>query len=303
MYSAVKNTTQLFLLFSLLILITSPLKAADFSEGTANFDFKFSNKILYTNADFMLPLYESPQSSAFFVNPRAGFDWQVKGKNRNNERFSIGLGNRLFLPGDQFGAGLFEKGIIFGFNGHLDWQYSPYDNFLTKGGLGLEVMSDWVDARVNGYLGFTGEKDLGKRVSRTYFYGTKIYRGGNGKDHETLLSGFDGEVGLRLPVIDNIGEMRIYGGAYYLDAGHVSRVSGLTARYEWKPIPFISLGVGWTDNRRLHGEHWQAGIGFHLPFSFNALSSGQSPFALDFTPKTGNLWHDRYTESVHRNGL
>lgn len=303
MHSALKNTARLFLVFSLLILIAAPVKAADFSEGTANFEFKFSNKTLYSNADFMLPLYESPQSSAFFINPRAGFDWQVKGKNRHNERLSIGLGNRLFLPGDQFGAGLFEKGIIFGFNGYLDWQYSAYDNFLTKGGLGVEMLSDWVDARINGYLGFTDEKDLGGNKKSTHFYGTKLYRGSNGKDFETLLSGIDGEVGLRLPVVDNIGEMRVFGGLYYFDADHVSSVSGISARYEWKPIPFLSLNVGWTDNRRLNGEHWQAGLGFHLPFSFNALLSGHGPFALDFTPKTGNLWHDRYTESVRRNGM
>lgn len=287
-------------------LLAAPGVAADFSEGTANFGVKFSDKFIYSNADFVLPLFESPENAAFFINPSAGFDMRLKGSTRSAQRFSIGLGQRLFLPGAQFSGfmnGIFDKGIIIGWNGYFDTQYSMYDNFMNKGGLGAEFLSDWVDMRVNGYLRFTDSKDARSSAARHHYYGTAVYRNASGQYREILRSGFDTEIGLRLPVPDQVGEMRVFGGLYYFDTSHVSSLSGVTTRFEWKPIPFISLGLGWTNKDKLHGENWNAQVGFHLPFSFNALMSGHNPFSLDFTPKTGNLWHDRYTSSVRRNNF
>lgn len=286
------------------ILLAPAARAADFSEGSANFGVKFSDKFIYNDADFMLPLFESPQNAAFFINPSVGVDFRLKGSSRDSERFSFGLGQRLFLPGEQFGGamgGMLDKGIIIGWNGYIDLQYSMYDNFMTKGGIGLEVLSDWVDMRLNTYMRITDDKDLGKQVKGHNYYGTAMYRDSAGNDHEILRSGVDTEIGFRLPITDHVGEMRVYGGMYYFDTKHVSSISGVTTRFEWKPIPFMTLGAGWTDSRKLHGEKWSAQMGFHLPFSFNALMSGHSPFSLDFTPKTGNLWHDRYTSPVVRN--
>lgn len=289
------------------MLMTAAAQAADFSDGSANVRVKFSDKFVYTNADLMMPLFESPENAAFFINPVVGADFRLKGSSRTAGRFSIGLGQRLYLPGDQFDAdmtaGLFEKGIIIGWNGYFDLQYSMYDHFMNKAGLGAEMLSEWVDARINGYLRLTDDKNIGKPVRRYYYYGTGFYRDALGRDHEILRSGFDAEVGVRLPVPDQLGEMRVFGGGYYLDTSHVSSVSGVTARFEWNPIPFITMGVEWTNNRKLNGEKWNGQIGFHLPFSANALSTGYSPFNLDFTPKTGKLWHDRYSSSVRRNNF
>lgn len=307
MLESTKKMFRLFLLIATLCVFSGvPGFAADFSEGTANFEVKFSDKFVYSNADFMLPLFESPESSAFFINPNAGFDLRLKGSSNDAERFGIGLGQRLYLPGAQFSGfmnGIFDKGVIIGWNGHLDTQYSMDDNFLSKVGLGAEFLSDWVDMRVNGYLRLTDDKSGSRKSHRYHYYGTGTYRNSKGKYRETLLSGVDTEFGLRLPVPDRIGEMRVFGGLYYFDASHVSSISGVTARFEWNPIPFMSLGVGWTNEEKLYGENWNAHLGFHLPFSFNALMSGHNPFSLDFTPKTGNLWHDRYTSSIRRNNF
>lgn len=288
-----------------IIFATPPAFSADFSEGTANFSGYFNNKALFTDASLLLPLYEMPQNAAFFVNPSIGFSMQMSGGSKHEERFSFGLGNRLYLPGEQFQGmmgGLFNKGIIFGGNWYLDLQYSMYDNFFTKTGGGVEVLSDWVDARFNGYIGLTDERDLGKRVSRRDFYGTSTYAG-SGSDYETLMPGFDAEIGVRLPVIDQLGEMRVFAGGYYFDARHVKDIKGIKSRFEWAPIPFLSLGAAWYSNKHLHGEKWQAQLAVKLPFSMNALQSGRNPFSVDYTPKTGNLWKDRYTTPVRRNGL
>lgn len=301
----IKKIYQILLIISAIcVLMVASAQAADFSEGSANFRIKFSDKFIYNNIDLMMPLFESPENAAFFVNPVLGLDFKIKGSSRDVERFSIGLGQRFFLPGGQFeegqSGGLFEKGIIIGWNSYFDLQYSMYDNFMNKLGLGAEMLSDWVDARVNAYWRLTDDKTLGTRTRSYNYYGTGFYRDSSGRVHEVLRSGLDGEVGVRLPVPDQIGEMRVFGGGYYLDTSHVSSVRGVRARFEWNPIPFLTLGVDWTDNRKFNGEKWNAHLGFHLPFSINALTSGYSPFGVDFTPKTGNLWHDRYTNSVRR---
>lgn len=301
-----KKLARLVLFAAIFTLGAAPLTwGADYSEGRFTFATKFSDKFIYNNFDFMLPLFESRENAAFFINPRLGVDFRIKSSTRDAERFSIGLGQRLFLPGSQFGNSLgssFEKGIIAGWSAHFDAQYSLYDNFMTKVGVGGEVLSEWVDVRVNGYVRLTGDKKTDSRgKSRYHYYGTGLYRHSDGKLGEILLSGVDGEVGGKLPVIDQLGEMRIFGGLYYYNSPHVRHVRGVSTRFEWKPIPFVSLNVGWTSSDRLNGANWFGGLGFHLPFSMNALSAGGSPMNADFTPRTGNLWHDRYTEPIRRN--
>lgn len=301
MLYASKKFLRLFGAALFCALLATPALAADFTEGTAAFDVKFSNQFVYTDANFMLPLFENPQTAAFFVNPSVGFDVRLKGSNRTSQRFSIGLGQRFYLPGGQFGASLLQKGAIIGWSAYIDGQYSMYSDFMSKGGLGIEFMSDWIDARVNGYLRFSEGKDMDRKVRRDHYYGTAYYRDSSGDDHEILRSGVDAEVGLRLPVPDYVGEMRVYGGTYYFDAKHTSSISGVVARFEWNPIPFITLGAGLTDSKKLHGQNWSAHLGFRIPFSLNAISRGRGPFSMDFTPKTGNLWNDRYTSPVIRN--
>ncbi len=296
------------LLLCLALLAPPQAFSADFSEGTANFSGYFSNKILHTNASFIMPLYEAPQNAAFFVNPVVGFSTQLSGGSRHEERASIGLGNRLYLPGEQFKSmpgglgGLFSKGIIFGGNWYLDTQYSPYNNFLTKTGGGMELLSDWIDLRFNGYIKLTDQKDLGKHAKDCHFFGTAVYSGSK-SDHETLMPGFDMEAGFRLPIIDQLGEMKVFGGGYYYDARHVNEIKGVKARFEWSPLPAINFGVSYFSNKRLNGEKWLAQLSFKLPFSMNALQQGRNPFSVDYTPKTGNLWKDRYTTPVLRNGM
>ncbi|MDR2050365.1 MAG: inverse autotransporter beta domain-containing protein [Deltaproteobacteria bacterium] len=287
----------------LLLFPAGAARSADFSEGAASFGAHFSDKALYSYADFFLPLYEVPENAAFFINPNLGFDLRLKNGGRNAERGSIGLGHRLYLPGGQFGSlggGLLDKGLILGFNWNLDGQYSPYDNFLFKTGGGVELLSDWVDMRLNGYFKLTGEKLVSR--NRGSLYGTAVYASGN-KLYETLLSGVDGEIGLRAPIWEQLGELRFFAGAFYHDAGHVDRVDGFKARVEWNPIPSVVIGASCYSNRDLNGEKWQLHLGFRLPFSMNELLAGGNPFSVDTTPKTGNLWKDRYTAQVRRNGL
>lgn len=297
-----KNMRVMALVAVICAFLAAPGQAADFSEGRFTVGTKFSDKFIYNNIDFMLPLFESPENASFFINPRVGIDFRIKGSSRNAERLSIGMGQRLFLPGEQFDGqtgSAFEKGMIIGWNANFDWQYSLYENFVSRVGLGGEMLSDWIDARLNAYVAITDDKSTGSRGKRRHTYGIGYYRSGE-KLREIALSGLEGEVGGRLPVIDQLGEMRIFGGVYYFDAKRVSSVSGVTARFEWVPIPFVSVGLGWTSSNKLHGEHWHGELAFQLPFSVNALLSGYSPFNVDFTPKTGNIWHDRYTSPVRR---
>lgn len=298
------------IILSLLLLLPAALPrqagAADFSEGAAGLSGYFSGKSLYSYLDFFLPLYEMPDNAVFFINPALGFSKQFVEGGRHEERLSFGLGHRIYLPGEQFGrgaGGFFSKGLILGLNWHIDEMYSRYGNLFTRTGGGAELLSNWFDARFNCYFSLTKAKELDRHPgSRRDFFGSATYNDG-AYDYETMYSGMDGELGLRLPLVDQIGEIRLFGGAYYYTAGHVDKVSGLKARLEWNPLPSISLGAAVFSSRHLNGDRWQVQLGYRLPFSMNALWSGDNPFSMDNTPKTGNLWRDRSTYQVRRNGM
>ena len=306
MSDVLKAVSLLVILCGLLASPAQTSRAADFSEGTASVNAYFSNKALYTNLDFMMPLFESPNNAAFFINPGGGINLRLKDNSRHTERVYFGIGQRLFLPGSQFKGGpadaLLGKGLIFGFNWFIDWQYSMYSHFMADTGGGVELLSDLVDLRLNTYFKLTDAKKLDHGPSPGGLYGTALYvdRGGI---YETLLNGVDGEVGFRLPIVDQIGEIRVFGGGFYHDAREVRRIRGIKGRIQWNPLPSIHIGAALFSNRHLNGEKWQLQFGFKLPFSANALSAGGSPFSIDNTPKTGNLWKDRFTTPIPRYGM
>ncbi|MCL1916397.1 MAG: inverse autotransporter beta domain-containing protein [Desulfovibrionaceae bacterium] len=278
-------------------------QGADFTDGTATFSGYFSREAVYGVADFMMPLFESPNNAAFFVNPGAGVNLKIKDGMHGAERAYMGIGHRVFLPGGQFGgSGPFHKGVILGLNWYLDGQYSMYDNILFDTGGGLEMLSDRLDARLNVYFRLTDEKEAGKNISGRGLYGAAVHSDSSGA-YETALGGADGELGYRLPLPDQLGEIWVFGGAYRLQGKRIENISGLKGRVQWNPLPSIHIGAGLFSTERFNGERWQIQLAYHIPISVNAMKGGGGLFRMDNTPKTGDLWRDRFTTPVLRHGM
>ncbi|MDZ7839516.1 MAG: inverse autotransporter beta domain-containing protein [Gammaproteobacteria bacterium] len=116
----------------------SPVLAADSghsNRGGVNLGARIGNDTGEGFVDFILPL-RTREDSILFLNPRASL------KDEGETELNLGLVYRHQLPG---------RNVIFGANAYLDRRESRHGNTFNQTGLGLEVLSNWVDARLNYY--------------------------------------------------------------------------------------------------------------------------------------------------------
>ena len=134
-----------------------------------------------------------------------------------------------------------NKSWIYGVNAGIDNRPFQAQNFL-QAGLGIEALSPKLEFRVNGYIPFS-------KTSNLYATG---YNGAYGLANDqlqlnrsrwfgTALGGMDVEVGTPVAQWQG-GDLRVYGGYYYLDGDYVSGSSGVRARAELRLGSNISLG-------------------------------------------------------------
>ncbi|MBN1269786.1 MAG: inverse autotransporter beta domain-containing protein, partial [Kiritimatiellae bacterium] len=86
--------------------------------------------------DILAPVYLT-KSGLWFVNPRLTIS------DEEEEELNVGVGYRHLFP---------EKSIILGGNIYYDSRWTHYDSQFNQLGLGVECLSEWVDARANYYL-------------------------------------------------------------------------------------------------------------------------------------------------------
>lgn len=85
--------------------------------------------------DLLLPVF-STRSGLLYMNPRSSF--------RDDEsEMNLGAGYRQLLG---------DRRMIAGINAFYDRRESDANNTFDQAGLGLEFLSDWIDARANYYL-------------------------------------------------------------------------------------------------------------------------------------------------------
>jgi len=107
--------------------------------------------------DLLVPLYPGEKSVLFF-NPRFSHD------DRSSYEWNLGLGYRHLLMGDK---------LILGGNVYYDWRHSWTGEEYHQLGLGVEVLTEWVNARANGYLTLSDEQEI-DRWREYYFTSTAI---------------------------------------------------------------------------------------------------------------------------------
>ncbi len=210
---------------------------------------------------------------------------------------STGLAFRKLLPGRQ---------VILGANVYWDAISSERDHDYDQLGLGVEVLTRWVDFRFNYYLPEDSEFESGRgsrSASRALPRGGGIVTGHRGSDlYEAVMEGFNTELGFLIPGLDRYAEVRLFGGYYHYENPFGGDYSGFKARLEARLLPGVIADLEYWDDSALAGGHWVAGVRVSVPFSIFNLIKLRNPFegaGRYFTPRPREL-EERLGEIVIR---
>ncbi|HBA84261.1 MAG TPA: hypothetical protein DCZ95_09235 [Verrucomicrobia bacterium] len=241
--------------------------------------------------DLLVPVWTF-SSGLIFVNPRA------TRTDRSSEEYNLGLGYRYLLP---------RAPVILGANAYYDYRDTGEGSY-NQGGLGLEVLSRWVDARANYYrpenqettVGSATEQNVERSSSSRSEWGNPFAEDNDilqplfterstrtttttlfYEQYQRAMEGCDGELGLRLPLPlrPETLETRVFGGYYWFDADYGDNVEGFKARAELRLLSSLFLDASWFENEDLTGSDYYIGGRFRVPFDLSALAKGRNPFA------------------------
>lgn len=259
--------------------------------------------------DAIVPVYFT-KSGAFLVNVRGS------GNDNEEEEANAGLVYRHLFP---------EKDLILGANIYYDSRWTAHDNRFDQMGVGLELLSRWIDARANIYIpenkevlvdSFTDQsveqrtsggwrdpyaeahhiaQDYVRRtetITTTYLF----------ERFEQAREGWDAELGVKLPVPDKLGEYRLFAGYYNWDAEYSGQdeISGFKARAEARILPALFLDASWYEDKELNGSDWFVGARLNLPFDLALLAEGKNPFSGAFSRPKPAPFASRLFEMVIR---
>lgn len=185
-----------------------------------------------------IPLAQTPGKNLLYLVGRLLLD------NDANLGGNLLLGYRFYNP---------KANLIYG--GYLGYDSrSTGESVFSQLGLGFEALGDGWDARINGYIpvGNTRQTvaerlfDTGTQVNNFRFESNFLRASGSRQQQlirnlEVAMAGFDAEAGGRLLRFGNGGELRGYGGLYYLSGGENS--FGVRGRLEARPLDYLTLGV------------------------------------------------------------
>lgn len=237
----------------------------------------------------------SPLSRDAFLFYNSRFHLEDNGQSINTS----GLGFRKLFRDQQ---------VIIGGNIYYDSIQSSQGNDFDQLGLGVEILTKWVDARFNYYLPENDiyevdritKREHDERVTPTGTFSSSGKR--NYKTYEGALEGFNAEVGFLVPGLDRYLETRVYAGYYHYDNPFGGDFEGFKARVEARLLPGVIADVEYWEDEELNGGNWTAGISVSVPFSLFNLARGRSPFeGIEDAFKPGpREFEDRLGDQVDR---
>jgi hypothetical protein len=266
----------------------------DFPPGYITAGVEFSKHNTGAFIDSVTGLWSPRERDAFlFLDSRYHYE--------DNGQFisSTGLGFRKMVSGHD---------IIIGGNAFWDRINSENGNDFDQLGLGFEVLTKWVDARVNYYLPDDEHYEVDRSAHRESF--TAFHDGAFGtasrtatyRRSEAALEGLNAEIGFLIPGLDKYAEVRVFGGYYHYQNPFGGDFDGFKARLEARVLPGVILDLEYWDDTALMGGHWTAGARVSVPFSLYNLVHGRNPFeglGEQFTPRSREF-KERLGEMVIR---
>jgi len=274
----------------LLVLVAgqSAVSEAELPEVVLTLGGQGAEDVAEGFADLLVPV-RATESGLWLVNPRG------LGTDDSEEEANIGVVYRHRLQ---------DRDVIVGGNVYYDSRWTRYNNQFDQVGFGLEVLSEWVDARANYYLP-EDDKELidsstettGSSSSKTkwgtpFLNGRLIQQKGVKtttitesttlfENFEQAREGYDAEIGVKLPGLDERVEVRVFGGYYHFDSNFsgADDAEGFKGRLEVRALPALFLDAQVFEDKDLNGTDWLVGARLSLPFDMANLAKGKNPFA------------------------
>ncbi|MBI3276967.1 MAG: hypothetical protein HYZ66_04340 [Chlamydiae bacterium] len=220
-----------------------------------------------------------------FLNPKISLS-----KHSENEQ-NVGMGVRTMVG----------ESIILGSNLFYDTRESRHNNRFDQLGFGVEILTEWVDARANYYLPLDGEELIARKETyesettmktvwgSAYFSGHQELQNGTEtttttttshlfEQFERAMDGYDLELGVKLPLPDNFPETRIFGGYYHFNSSYGKDIAGPKARFEVRASEGLIFDAEYYEDASLHGSNYYFGVRVRLPFDMWNLGQGRNPF-------------------------
>ncbi len=295
--------------------VSSAENERDLPAGRLTFGGEFRQSEFEGFADALIPLVAT-ETGLVFLNPRTSIT------DRSEEEYNLGLGYRHLFA---------DRNLILGGNIFYDYRDTRFGNTYHQLGLGVEMLTPWVDARANYYrperktfLADTMEVETVQESRRRVSTFGDLYAEGNAiRQDETVrnittttttkqtfemfeqaVEGFDAEIGVKFPMpeaVENV-EVRLFGGYYYFDSRLGDDIKGAKARLEVRALPSLFLDAGWYENKDLTGSDFYVGARINVPFDLYNLAQGRNPFAgaRDGFRHTPRPFAARMTEMVMR---
>jgi len=209
------------------------------------------------------------KNGVIFLNPRAGL--QDGGENE----FNAGIGYRHLIP---------DYDLVLGANLYLDSRKTGNGNRFNQVGAGLECLSEWIDFRANYYYPEDGTPyPSGHSIWRDYITTTDYHITTRKTEtittntetttirrlfeqFETALEGYDLELGVKLPVPEELPEVRLFGGWYDFDNPYGGDINGWKGRLEVRAGRYLTFDAEVYEDDEFNGSDYFIGARLQIPF-------------------------------------
>lgn len=247
-------------------------------RGHFELEYRGSNDRQTGTGNLFAPLWQDDDSLVYT-------DLRYQNDDAGSGEYNLGLGVRQIL-GDEF---------IVGAYGFFDQRTTNNDNTFNQATFGVEALTEDFDVRANAYIAEKDAKSIPNTAGTAVVQNNQIFVRGQA---ERALSGFDAEIGYKLPLGWDDVEVRVYGGGYHFDASNTRDVSGPRVRAEMRidDISFLGDGSRFTlgaeaQDDNVRGEQYFGVARLRIPFS--TLLGGRKSDSLSAIER-------RMTERVQR---
>lgn len=240
--------------------------------------------------DLLIPLLQN-DNGMIFLYPRFGLSSDI------DPGYSMGLGVRHYIPAID---------AIIGANVFYDRYASPGGNYYNQLGLGLEVLTRWVDARFNYYIPDSSPNVIdsqnvrSRSVATSSAWGQPYATGYNIRQpyttttrtttvnqlferFEDTMQGFDAEIGVLTPWLERYVALRWFAGYYNFNNSYGSDIGGLKGRAEIRFSQKLAIDATYYADEEITGSNWLFGIRMTIPIFMENLADGRSPFQGSFS--------------------
>ena len=265
-------------------------ESSDFPPAELTIGFQSRDSETEGIGDLLIPVWNPGGKGLLFLNPRTAIT------DDDAEEGNLGLGYRQLFP---------KLDLILGANAYYDYRDTGYSNY-DQWGVGFELLSQWLDARLNYYDPDDKRIVVASETQTTVSQSIRTTEGWDdpyARNHEVLqdyvttrtrttttanktyeqyeqaLGGYDWEIGLRMPIKSDALEARVFGGYYDFDRDFGANAQGWKARAEVRLLSSLFLDAGLYENEDLTGSDWFAGARLSVPLDLAKISQGRNPFA------------------------